>query len=88
MEEVNLWVEACRIAMSGSVRRADLPWKRLLDAGRLLSLDGDAFEQVAHAVKLGEEEEGKKAAEMVGVSDLSIDDIMQILSIRDDFNGR
>ena len=63
MEEANLWVEACRIAISGSVRRADLPWKGLLDAGRLLSLNGNDFEQLAHAVKLGDEEEGKKVAE-------------------------
>lgn len=73
------------MSLAGSIRRVEMPWERLLEAGRLLSLTGDAFEQAVNAVRLGDEEEGKKLAEAVDISELSSDEIMQILSVREDF---
>ena len=85
LEEAYLWVEACRMALAGSVRRVESPWGRLLEAGRLLSLTGDAFEQAVNAVRLGNEQEGKKLAEAADISELSTEEIAQILSIREDY---
>ena len=85
LEEANLWVEASRLALSGSVRRVDRPWARLLEAGRLLSLEGEAFTQVVNAVRLGRDDECKKIMDELGVNGLSQGEVLDVLAIREDF---
>ena len=61
LEEANLWVEASRMAMMpAQMRRVDGPWERLLDAGKVLSLSGEAFNKFVSAVKYGSNEEYEK----------------------------
>ncbi|KAI5123752.1 hypothetical protein M0805_000343 [Coniferiporia weirii] len=85
LDEANLWVEASRMALGGSVRRVELPWVRLLEAGRLLSLEGEAFLRAASAVRLGDEGEYEKLAEAIGISEMSSEEAMDVLSVREDF---
>ncbi|KAL5535279.1 hypothetical protein ACEPAF_3373 [Sanghuangporus sanghuang] len=53
LEEAILWVEACRMAMGSSgLRRVEGPWERLLEAGRLLSLEEEAFQQMGATLEV------------------------------------
>ncbi|KAH8120467.1 TIP-1 family-domain-containing protein [Phellopilus nigrolimitatus] len=85
LDETRLWVETSRMALGGSVRRVEGPWERLLEAGRLLSLEGDAFERAVNAVRLGKEGEYEKLVETVGIGEMSNEEVMDVLSVREDY---
>ncbi|GBE78415.1 hypothetical protein SCP_0113030 [Sparassis crispa] len=47
LAECELWVETCRLALARDERaRAEAPWRPLLQAGRLLCVEGEAFAKV------------------------------------------
>lgn len=74
------------MAMSASgLRRVEGPWEQLLDAGRLLSLEEDAFQRMVHAVRLGNDEQYQQLAEAIGISEMNTDEILAVLSVREDF---
>ena len=63
-------------------------WERLLEAGRLLSLNGDMFERVVNVLQIGNAEEYDKIAEVVNINELTNEEVIQVLSVREDFMRR
>ena len=89
LEEANLWLEASRLALIPTgLRRVEGPWERLLEAGRLLSLNGDMFERVVNVLQIGNAEEYDKIAEVVNINELTNEEVIQVLSVREDFMRR
>ncbi|THH05559.1 hypothetical protein EW145_g4700 [Phellinidium pouzarii] len=81
LDEANVWVETSRIALGGGgVRRVETPWEHLLEAGRLLSLEGEAFERVVNAVRLGDEKAYDRLADVLGISEMDSEEVMNVLS--------
>ncbi|EJD04214.1 uncharacterized protein FOMMEDRAFT_167449 [Fomitiporia mediterranea MF3/22] len=88
LEEAELWVQACRTAMAPSgLRRVEGPWERLLEAGRLLSLEGEPFHQMVNAVRLGDDKQYQQLAEVIGMTEMNADEVLPVLSVREDFLG-
>ncbi|KAL5495515.1 hypothetical protein ACEPAI_978 [Sanghuangporus weigelae] len=86
LEEANLWVEACRMAIGSSgLRRVEGPWERLLEAGRLLSLEGEAFQQMVNVARFGDDRQCEVLAEAVGISEMNTNDVLAVLNAREDF---
>ncbi|KAL5534489.1 hypothetical protein ACEPAG_951 [Sanghuangporus baumii] len=86
LEEANLWVEACRMATGSSgLRRVEGPWERLLEAGRLLSLEEEAFQQMVNVARFGDDRQYEVLTEAVGISEMNTNDILAVLNAREDF---
>lgn len=86
LEEAKLWVEASRMAMiPARMRRVDGPWEKLLEAGRLLSLDDESFERLASAVKYGRKDDYEGIAERLEINEMSEDEVADVLTVREDY---
>ncbi|KAI0281623.1 TIP-1 family-domain-containing protein [Russula aff. rugulosa BPL654] len=44
--EIELWVETCRLALPGAGERVEVPWRRLVQAGRILGADGELWMRI------------------------------------------
>lgn len=89
--ECELWLETCRAALGGGggkgvTRLVEGPWKRLVEAGRLLALQGTERDRIK-ALTFGtarDEEWEQGVLEVVGFSELRRDEVETILRIRTD----
>lgn len=93
--ECELWLETSRAALSsgggggggrGFVRLVEGPWKRLVEAGRLLALQGSERDKVG-ALTFGtarDEDWEQGVLEIVGFSDLRRDEVQAVLRTRTD----
>ena len=90
--ECELWVETSRAALSGGgggrgiTRLVEGPWKRLVEAGRLLALQGSERDRVK-ALTYGtarDEDWEQGILEVVGFSDLRRDEVQTVLRTRMD----
>lgn len=86
LNEVNLWIEACRMACGRSVRNVERPWHRLLEAGMLLSLEEEAMRRVVSSVRLGKFDEYERIVEQLGINEMSSDEVMDVLMVREEYS--
>ena len=85
--ESELWVETCRIALPDAGERVEVPWRRLVQAGRILGANDELWEQI---LRLSfddqnlDQEWGPLITELVDGADLSREEVRMIARTRDD----
>jgi len=88
--ECELWLETCRAAFSGGgrgvTRLVEGPWRRLVEAGRLLALQGSEWDRIKALTfgTAGDEDWEQGVLEVVGLSELRRDEVQTVLHIRMD----
>ncbi|KAA1468489.1 hypothetical protein DENSPDRAFT_833787 [Dentipellis sp. KUC8613] len=88
--ECELWVETCRQALgsagAGSKGRVEGPWRRLLEAGRIVGAEGDLWEGVTSAAfgTMGDAEWEARMLELVDAAELSREEVCRVARIRAD----
>ena len=85
LDETNLWIESCRLALGSIVRKPETPWKALLDSCRLLSLDSDMFRRAVNIVNLGNDSQFDQLKADLGLDDMNAETVLDVLRVRDDF---
>ena len=80
-----MWVETSRMALGGSVRRVEVPWKGLVDAGRVLSLEGDGYRRAVEVVTVGTEDAFKQLASDLEI-DMSREEVLEVLKVRQEYS--
>jgi hypothetical protein len=84
--ECELWVETCHAALAGigGRDRIEAPWLALLEAGRLICLEGSARDKanVSTFGPSGQDEWEKTLVDLVGISVLGREKVRQILRVR------
>jgi len=90
MAEIELWVETSRYALSkmggGLGGRTEAPWRKLLEAGRIVGLEGEEWGKVVEAtlgVKSDEDWEGVML-EVVRFTEMGREEVGQVLKTRSD----
>ena len=87
MAECELWAETCRLALAKTgAGRTEAPWRGLLEAGRIVGADGEAWTKIVDSTfgVLNDEEWEKVLTEMVGFSELGREDVGQVIRSRTD----
>ena len=87
--ECELWLETSRAALSGGrgvTRLVEGPWRRLVEAGRLLALQGSEWDRIKSLTfgTVGDEDWEQAILEIVGFSELGRDEVQTILRTRTD----
>jgi hypothetical protein len=89
--ECELWAETCQAglggALSGGRNRVEAPWLKLLQAGRLVGLEGEVWERIGRATFGGTQEQTEwedLMLEITGTSELPREEVQRILKSRDD----
>ncbi|KAJ7630533.1 TIP-1 family-domain-containing protein [Roridomyces roridus] len=88
--ECELWVETCQSALGGALsggkNRVEAPWLKLLQAGRLVGLEGDAWENVEDDTfgTRGQEEWEDLMLEVTGASEIPRAEVQRIMKSRED----
>ncbi|KZT06301.1 uncharacterized protein LAESUDRAFT_653786 [Laetiporus sulphureus 93-53] len=85
--ESELWVETCQVALARSDRaRAEGPWRQLLQASRLVGAEGKQWQEILDATfgVIGDEKWEGIMLETVGFSELSREEVSQVLRARSD----
>lgn len=86
--ECELWVETCQSALAASSGRAriEVPWLRLLEAARLVAVDGEAFQKLVSATfGMNDDVQWESLVEgAVGICEMNREDVGQILRTRED----
>ncbi|KAI0257312.1 TIP-1 family-domain-containing protein [Lactifluus subvellereus] len=84
--ESELWVETCRLALPDAGDRVEVPWRRLVQAGRVLGADDEAWAQILKVSfdDLGQEEWEHKATELIHGAELSREEVRMISRTRED----
>lgn len=82
--EMALWAETARGALPAGVR-AEAPWAKLVQAGRVVGAEGDAWEGVLRVASglFGQD----KMEEYVGGTDLSEEEIGMLVRVRADYDA-
>ena len=88
--EYQLWVESCQVALRGTLgdskARVETPWRRLLQAGRLLSAEGAVWTAILDAT-FGMQSNDEWERTVYGhLSPLQLEreDVAKILQMRED----
>ncbi|KAJ6626859.1 TIP-1 family-domain-containing protein [Mycena sp. CBHHK59/15] len=88
--ECELWVETCHSglggALSGGRNRVEAPWLKLLQAARLVGLEGETWGMVVHVTfgTQSEEEWEDVMMDVTGLNEVSRDEVQRILKSRVD----
>ena len=84
--EIELWVETCRLALPGAGERVEVPWRRLVQAGRVLGADGEVWMRILKVSfdDVGLEEWETKMVELMDGVELSREEIRMIARTRED----
>lgn len=85
LDEARVWVETSRMALSGSVRRVEGPWEKLVESGKLLSLEGEAFAKAVRMSTTGSEAEFQAFCAELGISSTSREEAAEVLKVREDY---
>ena len=87
--ESELWVETCRLALPGAGERVEGPWRRLVQAGRILGADDEVWTQILQITfddELSLEEWETQAAELIDGVELSREEVRMIARTREDYD--
>lgn len=91
--ECELWVETCYVAadgvLGGGRQRVQAPWNTLLQAGRLVALEGELWQKVVEQT-FGSESDTDWENMMVdalGMMELGRDEVGTLLMCREDFDS-
>ena len=91
--ECELWLQTCRAALSGGGgggravgRLIEAPWRRLVEAGRLLALQGSEWDRIKALTfgTTGDDDWEQGILDVVGFSELRRDEVQTILRTRMD----
>ena len=84
--ESELWVETCRLALPGAGERVDVPWRRLVQAGRVLGADNEVWTRILEVSfdDVGMEEWENRISGLIDGADLSREEIRMIVRTRED----
>lgn len=84
--ESELWVETCRLALPEAGDRVEVPWRRLVQAERVLGADDEVWAQILKVSfdDLGQEEWEHKATELIRGAELSREEVRMIARTRED----
>lgn len=84
--ESELWVETCRLALPGAGERVDVPWRRLVQAGRVLGADDGVWTRILKVSfdDVNMEEWENRISELIDGADLSREEIRMIARTRED----
>ncbi|KIY65897.1 hypothetical protein CYLTODRAFT_378693 [Cylindrobasidium torrendii FP15055 ss-10] len=84
--ECELWVETCNAALSGALGggrgRVEAPWAKLLQASRVLALEGELWDRLVRATMRASDEWEDVVTEITGFNDLGREDVDRILRRR------
>lgn len=90
LAECELWIETCQRAVGGGLpggrTRVEAPWLKLLQAARLVGLEGDIWDKVVASTFDVKNQEGWEGVmrSVTGHSELSRDIVGRILRCRED----
>jgi len=86
LRESELWVETCRLALPGAGERVEVPWRRLVQAGRILGAGDKAWTQILKASfdDRSPEEWETRVTELIGGAELSREEVCMIARTRSD----
>ncbi|KAJ7042676.1 TIP-1 family-domain-containing protein [Mycena alexandri] len=88
--ECELWVETCQAglggALSGGRNRVEAPWLKLVQAGRLIDLEGESWEKVQRGTfgTQNQEEWADLMLEVTGSSEIPREEVQRILKNREE----
>jgi hypothetical protein len=86
--EGELWVETCRLALPGSGERVEVPWRRLVQAGRILGADDEVWTEILKVsfddVGPDAEEWETRVTELIDGAELSREEVRMIARTRED----
>ncbi|KAF7978890.1 hypothetical protein HWV62_44393 [Athelia sp. TMB] len=86
--ECELWVETCQSVLSGSSSRprVEAPWLRLLEGGRLVAVQGEAWDKLLTATfGMGNDSDWEELVDgTVGICEMNREEVQQILRTRED----
>lgn len=84
--EIELWVETCRLALPGAGERVEVPWRRLIQAGRVLGADDEVWMRILKVSfdDVGLEEWETGMVELMDGVELSREEIRMIARTRED----
>ena len=87
--ECEVWVETSRAALTGAggrgvARMVEGPWRRFVQAGRLLALQGAEWDRIKDLTfgTTGDEDWERAILEVIGFSELRRDQVQSVLRIR------
>lgn len=89
--ECELWVETCHVALAGRLSsgryRVESPWLRLLQVGRLVSLEGEEWLAVRNSIsrQISDEAWTQLMTRLVGISELDKGEVATVVQRREDF---
>ena len=89
MNECELWLQTCRLALRGSVKTSRMvegPWRKLVEAGRLIVVQGPEWERIKGLTfgTAGDEDWERSILDVVGMSDLTREEVGRVLQTRVD----
>lgn len=83
--EGELWVETCRLALPDAGEHVEVPWRRLVQAGRILGANDEVWEQILEvSFDDGGQEWGPRITELIDGADLSREEVRMIVRTRED----
>ncbi|KAI0308040.1 TIP-1 family-domain-containing protein [Multifurca ochricompacta] len=84
--EGELWVETCRLVLPEAGERVEVPWRRLLQAGRILGADDEDWAQILKVSfdDLGQEDWELKVTELIYGAELTREEVRMIARTRED----
>ncbi len=84
--EIELWVETCRLAIPGAGQLVEVPWRRLVQAGRVLGADDEVWMRILKISfdDVGQEDWETRMMELMDGVELSREEIRMIARTRED----